>query len=70
MGDFSKINSSSAESFNKQKQLIKQLLTGKTILCDVCGKPLHASLPANPKKDPVGRIRCDKGCTDIELEMD
>ncbi|WP_258405481.1 hypothetical protein [Shewanella sp. FJAT-52076] len=70
MTDFSTINKSSSQSFNAQKRLIKDLLAGKTIPCSHCGKPLAASLPAAGETHLLGHIRCPKGCTDIELEVE
>ncbi|MBT1444724.1 hypothetical protein KJI95_09345 [Shewanella sp. JM162201] len=70
MADFSLINKNSSHSFNAQKRLIKELFAGKTIPCDKCGKPLSASLPAANEPHLLGHIRCPKGCTDIELELE
>ncbi len=70
MTDFSLINKSSSQSFNSQKRLIKALLAGQTIPCEKCGKPLSASMPGKADTQNLGHIRCAKGCTDIELEVE
>ncbi|MCL2917716.1 hypothetical protein [Shewanella litorisediminis] len=70
MTDFSTINKSSSQSFNAQKRLIKDLFAGKTVPCRHCGKPLVASLPGAGETHLLGHIRCPKGCTDIELEVE
>lgn len=66
---FADVNQRSSLSFKQQQRLIKQLLAGKTMLCEQCNKPLSAQLP-HKKNDNLGRITCVKGCTDIELEAD
>ncbi|WP_372872464.1 hypothetical protein [Shewanella sp.] len=70
MTDFSVINKSSSQSFNSQKRLIKALLAGQTIPCETCKKPLSASMPPKNDQHILGHIRCPKGCTDIELEVE
>jgi hypothetical protein len=65
--DFSELNRRSATSFHEQKQLIKNLLAGHMVLCRHCGQQLQAQLPV-AGENSVGYIRCNRGCTDIELE--
>lgn len=64
--DFSAINKSSAKSFNEQKNIIKKIGKGSTVLCTHCQKPLTLSVS---KLGKTG-LTCEKGCTDIELELE
>ncbi|QVK24742.1 hypothetical protein KHX94_04360 [Shewanella dokdonensis] len=65
--DFDELNRRRAASYHEQKQLIKNLLAGRVVLCRHCGQQLQAKLPV-VGDDSAGYIRCHKGCTDIELE--
>ncbi|MFT4928321.1 MAG: hypothetical protein ACI8WB_004440 [Phenylobacterium sp.] len=71
--DFSAINKSSAKSFHDQRNLIKNLGRGKTVLCPTCQQPLKLVVPGkkhhDKTNDKTNGVRCDKGCTDIELEF-
>lgn len=61
--DFSGINKASADSFNQQKNMIKQVLAGKTVRCQKCGKPL--------KVEPIEaglHLFCALGCCDVKLD--
>ncbi|QOL27350.1 hypothetical protein LP316_15670 [Thalassotalea sp. LPB0316] len=60
------IEKASKDSFFKQRNLIKQVLAGKKVLCPTCNKPIVFSAP---NKDKVGAVHCALGCTDIELDM-
>ena len=64
--DFSAINKSTAKSFNEQRNLIKQVGKGKTVLCAICQQPL--TLSVSSKGEPG--LGCNKGCTSIGLELD
>jgi len=64
--DFSAINKSAANSFNEQRNLIKKIGKGATVLCTVCHSPLKLSVSA---KSEVG-VCCLKGCTNIGLELE
>ncbi|WP_025822649.1 hypothetical protein [Shewanella marina] len=69
--DFSTLNKSTAKSFNDQKNLIKRLFKGQTVACEQCKQPLQLTLPANKNQlDNQHGIKCKKGCTDIQLEVD
>ncbi|MCG9696086.1 hypothetical protein [Shewanella sp. Isolate11] len=68
--DFSAINSSTAKSFNEQKNLIKRLFKGKSANCEVCQQPLQLIVPADNQTRGKYGVFCKKGCTDIELEME
>ena len=63
--DFSNINKAAANSFKQQRNVIKRLGKGETLLCDSCNKPLTLSVinGMNPG------VKCEKGCTNIELEL-
>lgn len=64
--DFSIINKSAANSFNEQRNLIKKIGKGETVLCATCQRPLTLSVSA---KREVG-VSCEKGCTSIGLELE
>ena len=64
--DFSSINKSSAKSFNEQKNIIKKIGKGNTVLCKYCEKPLKLSVSS---LDKTG-LNCESGCTNIELELE
>lgn len=64
--DFSQINKSSAQSFHKQKNLIKKIGKGQTVLCSVCQKPLKLTVAT----DAETGIVCETGCTKIDLELE
>jgi len=64
---FAAFNKQTAKSFNDQKALIKKVLAGRVVLCDTCKQPLHFLSPS--ETSVAGRIRCNKGCTDIELDI-
>ncbi len=68
--DFSVINSTTAKSFNEQKNLIKRLFKGKSATCEVCNQPLMLNVPADNQTRGKYGVFCKKGCTDIELEME
>ncbi|MEW6983052.1 hypothetical protein AAD001_10430 [Colwelliaceae bacterium 6471] len=63
---FKSVEQSSKNAFNQQKALIKQLLLGRTVNCSTCGQPLSL-VPPNDTGRAV--IKCQKGCTDILLDL-
>jgi hypothetical protein len=67
MIDFTQLNKQRAASFNKQKQLLKKLSAGQTILCETCSAPLKLNLAVDSSQK--GHVCCAKGCTHIELEI-
>lgn len=68
--DFTAINQSSTKSFNNQRNLIKKIGRGETVLCPTCQQPLKLATPVKGKTDRKNGIACAKGCTDIELEFE
>ncbi|MEI6898096.1 MAG: hypothetical protein V5786_11565 [Psychromonas sp.] len=64
--DFSAINKSSAKSFNQQKNMIKKIGKGQTILCLHCQQPLQLSVSSGNETG----VSCPKGCTQINLEVE
>ena len=64
--DFSAINKTTAKSFNEQRNLIKRIGKGETVLCSTCQQPL--TLSVSSKGEPG--VSCQKGCTDISLEIE
>jgi hypothetical protein len=64
--DFSAINRSSAKSFNEQRNLIKKIGKGETVLCAACQQPLKLSVCRAGEQG----VSCEKGCTHIGLELE
>ncbi|PKF62723.1 hypothetical protein CW745_04690 [Psychromonas sp. psych-6C06] len=64
--DFSAINKSSAKSFNEQKNMIKKIGKGQTVLCATCKQPLQLSVSS----DSETGVSCAKGCTQVGLEVE
>lgn len=63
---FSALQKASKASFFEQKKLLKQLMSGKTVLCGTCKQPLHLF---TPEQDAKTGIRCKQGCTDLQLDF-
>lgn len=64
--DFSAINKSAANSFNEQRNVIKKIGRGDTVLCPTCQQPLKLTVSALGESG----ISCAKGCTNIALELE
>ena len=64
--DFSAINKATAKSFNEQRNLIKRIAKGETVLCAVCRQPLTLSVSSEGEPG----VSCEKGCTRIGLELE
>jgi len=64
--DFSAINKSTAKSFNEQRNLIKKIGKGETVLCATCRLPLTLSVSSQGEPG----VSCEKGCTCIALELE
>ncbi|BAJ01280.1 hypothetical protein [Shewanella violacea] len=67
--DFSAINKTTAKSFNAQKNMIKRIFKGNTVLCETCNQPLKLIVPTEKQQTGTYGVFCKKGCTDIELEL-
>ncbi len=67
--DFSAINKHTQLSFKAQRNMIKNIAKGATVLCDECKKPLKLTTPIKGVKAAKTGVCCAKGCTDIELEF-
>jgi len=63
---FSELKKNSAKSFNDQKALIKKIMSGRDIQCEICGQPLFLNLPESSVKPG---IYCKNKCTDINLDF-
>lgn len=63
---FSALQKASKESFFEQKKLLKQVMSGRTVLCSKCQQPLTLY---TPEQGELTGIRCAKGCTDISLDF-
>lgn len=66
LANFKQLQKDSARSFNDQKALIKKVISGREIKCDVCRQLLTLNTPESSERPG---IRCKKGCTDIELDF-
>lgn len=68
---FAALQKKSKSSFANQRQLMKKVMAGQTVLCPACQQPLHIHTPehgADASTENSG-IRCQKGCTDIQLDF-
>ncbi len=63
---FSALQKASKKSFFLQQKIVKQVMSGQTVLCSVCNQPL---VFVRPEQDENSGIRCVKGCTDIHLDI-
>lgn len=63
---FSALQKASKDSFFEQKKLLKQVVSGKTVLCSQCQQALTLY---TPDQGELTGIRCVKGCTDIALDF-
>lgn len=64
--DFSQINKAAAKSFNQQRNVIKRIAKGQTVLCEGCQQPLTLTVLSEGESG----VQCTKGCTHINLELD
>ncbi|KPU83684.1 hypothetical protein JI57_00565 [Psychromonas sp. PRT-SC03] len=64
--DFSAINKSSTRSYHEQKNMIKNIGKGRTVLCPMCQQALTLWVSVN---DATG-VTCSRGCTSISLEIE
>lgn len=67
--DFSAFNKNSSKSFHEQRNTIKKVCLGKTVLCPVCQQALKLLPPKNNNNASKTGVSCVKGCTFIELEF-
>ncbi len=71
---FAELQKQSKNSFADQRQIMKKVMAGQTVLCSTCKQPLclltpeHCSIVNNASSESSG-IRCNKGCTDIQLDF-
>jgi hypothetical protein len=67
---FAALQKASKDSFFQQKKLVKQVIEGRLVKCKKCQQPLSLIAPKAGKADSqVEGIRCQKGCTDIQLDF-
>jgi len=64
--DFSSFNKNAAASFHQQRNLIKQVLKGQSVLCKQCNHPITVT---HSDKEQLG-IGCTKGCTSITMDKE
>jgi hypothetical protein len=58
-------NKLTSDSFHQQKNFIKKVLAGRITQCPQCKQNLTIHMS---HKDEPSTIRCQKKCTDIELD--
>ena len=63
---FASLQKNSKQSFAKQKQIIKKVMAGQTVLCQKCQQPLNF---ITPEFDENPGVRCKKLCTDLKLDF-
>jgi hypothetical protein len=68
---FAALQKKSKNSFANQRQLLKKVMAGQTVLCPTCKQPLFLIKPKHngPASTEISGIRCKKGCTDIQLDF-
>ncbi len=68
---FAELQKKSKHSFASQRQLMKKVMAGQTVLCATCQQPLYLLTPEQgsvSSSENLG-IRCKNGCTDIQLDF-
>lgn len=68
---FAELQKNSKNSFASQRQLMKKVMAGQTVLCITCKQPLFLLTPTHngaASNENLG-ICCKKGCTDIQLDF-
>jgi hypothetical protein len=68
---FAELQNKSKNSFASQRQLLKKVIAGQTVLCSTCKQPLLLKKPnhGTSSSNENSGICCKKGCTDIQLEF-
>ncbi len=68
---FAELQKKSKNSFVKQKQIVKKVIAGQEVLCPKCQQPLYLLTPeyCSTSSTKNSGIRCEKGCTDIQLDF-
>lgn len=71
ISQFSDLQKKSKNSFAKQRKLMKKVMAGQTVLCEICQQPLALISPEKNASHSIGclGIRCSNGCTDIQLDF-
>ena len=67
----STLQKNSKNSFAQQRQMMKKVMSGQTVLCHQCQQPLFLFTPESctaSNSKPPG-VRCKKGCTDLQLDF-
>jgi len=68
---FAELQNKSKNSYASQRQLIKKVMAGKTVLCTSCQQPIALIMPKHSGSagSENSGISCKKGCTDIQLDF-
>ena len=71
INQFAELQKKSKNSFASQRQLLKKVMAGQTVLCTICKQPLSLITPKHngvASNENLG-ICCKIGCTDIQLDF-
>ena len=71
ISQFAALQKACKDGFAKQKNMMKKVMAGQTVLCPQCQQPLFLITPRQcltQKTHPAG-VRCKKGCTEIQLDF-
>jgi len=68
---FAELQKKSKNSFAEQRQLLKKVMAGQTVLCSTCQQPLFLITPEQngTVNNENSGICCKKGCTNILLDF-
>jgi hypothetical protein len=68
---FAELQKKGKNSFAEQRQMLKKVMAGKTVLCASCQQPLYLIAPKQNStvNNENSGIRCKKGCTNILLDF-
>lgn len=68
---FSALEKASKDSFAKQKQMMKKVMAGQSVLCPQCQQALFLITPTSSTtlNQATTGIRCQKGCTELQLDF-
>ncbi|RZF80939.1 hypothetical protein EXT46_10210 [Pseudoalteromonas sp. CO325X] len=63
--DFSSLTKKQTQSFVQQKKLLQQLSKGQEVRCEHC----HGKVTLALGEPGYASARCEKGCTDVLLQL-
>jgi len=71
ISQFSALQKKSKNSFAGQKQIMKKVMAGQTVLCSICQQTLCLLTPKRSADSSHEKLSicCKEGCTDIQLDI-